>query len=313
MELNSSKNKFNNLKSNYFLEKLFSFPKKKTSLEIIKYNKKIQQNLKMNINDSKKFCEEFSSIEIELVIAKDKYGEFIHIKNKDDEKYFHIYFNNNTKEEIKRTYLNKNENVTNIKIVISHQIKSFERLFYKCECIKHISFPKFYRINITSTSDMFFNCYSLENFDLTNFKTNNITDMDEMFLGSIMKKIDVSNFITNKVIKIYGLFVGCRNLEELNLENFNTENVIDIRGMFEQCKSLKKLNISNFNTSHITTMSSMFRDCTSLEELNINGFDTTNVTDMGYMFYFCTKLKKLNLNHFNTINVVDMNSMFEKM
>lgn len=239
MELNSLKNKLNNLKSNYFLEKLFAIPQKKTSLEIIKYNKKIQQKLKLNISDYKKCCEEFSSIEIELVIAKDIYGQFIHIKNKDDEKYFHIYFNNNSNEEIKRTYLIENENVTNIKIIINYQIKSFKRLFYECGCIKKISFPKFFRTNITSTSNMFFDCYALENFDLTNFKTNNITDMDEMFLGSKMKKIDVSNFITNKVIKIYGLFAGCRNLVELNLENFNIENVIDIRGMFEQCESFK--------------------------------------------------------------------------
>ena len=176
-------NKLNNLKCDFFLTKLFDIPQKKTSLEIIKNNKKIQQKLNLSINDYKKFSEEFSSIEVELTLAKDIYGEFIHIKNKDDEKYFHIYFNNNTNEEIKRTYLNEKENITNIKIVINHQIKSFEKLFCKCKCIKHISFPKFCRTNITSISDMFFECYSLDNTELPNFKTNNVTDMSETFAG----------------------------------------------------------------------------------------------------------------------------------
>ena len=40
---NKLKNKFENIKSNYFLQKLFNNIQKKTSLEIIKYNKNIQQ------------------------------------------------------------------------------------------------------------------------------------------------------------------------------------------------------------------------------------------------------------------------------
>ena len=40
--------------------------------------------------------------------------------------YYHIYFNND-KKEVKRNFLNKNENVEKIKIIIDFQIKSFER------------------------------------------------------------------------------------------------------------------------------------------------------------------------------------------
>ena len=67
---------------------------KKETLEIIKYNKKIKERLNININDYKEYCEKYSSIEIELIPVKNKYGRFINIK-KGDELYYHIYFNNN--------------------------------------------------------------------------------------------------------------------------------------------------------------------------------------------------------------------------
>ena len=47
--------------------------------------------------------------------------------NNEDEKYYHIYLNDN-KEEIKRNYLNANENVEKLKIIINYQIKSFEKI-----------------------------------------------------------------------------------------------------------------------------------------------------------------------------------------
>ena len=101
-----------NLKSDYFLRKLFDILKKDKSLKIIKYNKQLQKRLNININDYMQ-C---SKIEIELKIANNKYGEFINIPKKEKE-YYHIYFDN-SKEEIKRNYLEKNEKVKMIKIII---------------------------------------------------------------------------------------------------------------------------------------------------------------------------------------------------
>ena len=62
---------------------------------------------------------------------KGKYGEFINI-NKEDKKFIHIYFNDNTKKEIERTYLDEDENISKISIIIDYQIKSFSELFYNC-------------------------------------------------------------------------------------------------------------------------------------------------------------------------------------
>ena len=113
--------------------------------------------------------------------------------NEGDEKYYHIYFNDN-KEEIKRNDLNKNDNVSKIKIIIDYQVKSFEKLFYNCSCITSIYFKKFYRINITNMSFMFFNCLSLKELNLSNFNTNNVTKMSYMFYNcSSLKELNCNS------------------------------------------------------------------------------------------------------------------------
>ena len=125
----NSKVEFDNLKSDYFLKRIFEYMKKNKSLEIIKYNKKLQKRLNLSINDYK----ECSEIEIELKIIDNKHSKFINIPNKDKE-YYHIYFNNSN-EEIKRNYLFNNEKVKIIKIIIDYQVTSLQYLFNNCECI----------------------------------------------------------------------------------------------------------------------------------------------------------------------------------
>ena len=144
---------FKNLKNDYFLQKLFYNLLKKKSLNIIKYNKKIKERINISIKDYKEYSEIYSSIEIEIKPVNNKYGKFINI-NKENEKYYHIYFNDN-KEEIKRNDLNKNDNVSKIKIIIDYQVKSFGYLFFDCKCIEYICFKKFYRNNINNMSGMF--------------------------------------------------------------------------------------------------------------------------------------------------------------
>ena len=120
----------------------------------------------------------------------------------ENEIYYHIYFNDN-KEEIKRNYLNEDDNVSKFKIIIDYQVKSFEKLFYNCKCIEYIYFKKFYRNNINNMGSMFSECSSLKELNLSNFNTNNVTNMNSMFSG-------------------------CSSLKELNLSNFNTNNATDM-------------------------------------------------------------------------------------
>ena len=143
----TSNDKLKKIKSNYFLEKLYDNILKKKTLEIVKYNKKIQNRLNLNIKDYKEYLETYSPIEVEIIPRKNKYGKFIHI-DKNNTLYYHIYFNDN-KEEIKNKYeINKEDKVGIIKIIIDYQVKSFKKLLYKCECIESINFKKFYRNNI---------------------------------------------------------------------------------------------------------------------------------------------------------------------
>ena len=141
-------NKLINIKNDFFLEKVFNNLKKRKLFEILKYNQNIKTRININTNDYKEFCENYSSIEIEIKLVDDKYGKFINFK-KENEIYYHIYFDNN-KQEIKRNYINQNEKINIIKILINYQINSLEELFYNCAFIETIYFKKFFRNNIKS-------------------------------------------------------------------------------------------------------------------------------------------------------------------
>ena len=127
-----------NIKSRYILSKIYNNITKKKKLEIIKYNKKIQNRLNLDVKDYKEYYEE---IEIEIIPTKDNYGEFINI-DENDKLYYHIYFNDN-KEEIKNKYeINKIDKVIKIKIIIDYQVKSFFKLF-SFRCIESINFNNY--------------------------------------------------------------------------------------------------------------------------------------------------------------------------
>ena len=266
-----SKDKFGNIKSNYILLKILKNISKRKYLDIIRYNKAIKKRININVEDYEK-C---SLIEIEIIPVKNKYGLFINIK-KEEEKYYHIYFDNN-KEEIKRNYLKENEQIKIIKIIIDYQVKSFEDLFDSCGCVESIYFKKFYRNNIDNMRFMFLGCLLLKEINLSNFNTNNVTNMGDMFSR-------------------------CSSLKRLNISNFNTHNVTNMRFMFHECSSLEELNISNFNTNNVTDMSYMFSGCCSLKELNISNLIINNLTNINGMFSKCSyKLKMKIKSQYNNI------------
>ena len=130
---------------------------KKKSLDIVKYNKRLQNRINLSIKDYKEYSEKFTPIEIEIIPFNNKYNKFINIKE-NEKIFYHIFFNDN-KEEIENKYsINQEDKVTKIKIVIDYQVKSFEKLFNNSECIKSINFKKFYRNNIDNMGFMFYEC-----------------------------------------------------------------------------------------------------------------------------------------------------------
>ena len=88
----------NKIRSNYILKRIFINLNKKKSLEVIQYNNKLQKKLNIEINDYMEYCENYSSIEIEIIPALNKYGKFINLHNKKDSSYIHIYFNDSQKK-----------------------------------------------------------------------------------------------------------------------------------------------------------------------------------------------------------------------
>ena len=263
-----TEDKFEKIQSKSILKKILNCLENKKLLNIIKYNKKIQRRIDTNNTDYNDYSRLYSSIEIEINPIKNEYGKFINIK-KENEKYFHIYFDNN-KEEIKRNYINENEEIKVIKIIVDYQIKTFEDLFSDCRSIESINFKKFYRSNISNMKSMFSGCCSLKELNINNYNTDNVTDMN-------------------------GMFSGCSSIKKLNLNNFNTNNVTDMSFMFYKCHSLKELYIDNFNTGNVTDMNGMFTRCESLNEIDINSFNINNEITIKSMFYLCPYRLKIKI------------------
>ncbi len=163
----------------------------------------------------------------------------------------------------------------------------------------------------TNINYMFYECSSLISLDLSNFLTNKVINMKFMFHKcKSLSNISLSNINTNNVYPMDYMFSECSSLTSLNLSNFNTNNVNDMRGMFYNSSSLTSLNLSNFNTNNVNNMSYMFYNCSSLTSLNLSNFNTNNVNNMDGMFSDCTSLTSLNLSNFNTRKVNRMNKMF---
>ena len=163
-KVNGTKDNLKNIKSNYILKLIYSNIPTNKSLKIIKYNKKIQNRLNISAKDYEECCKTYSPIEIIIIPVNKKYGKFINNSN-ENENFFHIFFNDN-KQEIKRNYIEENDKVSKIRIKIDYQIMSFEKLFYKCDCIKSINFTTFYRTNINNMKYMFYGCSSLTELNL---------------------------------------------------------------------------------------------------------------------------------------------------
>ena len=80
MDSSKSKNLLQKIRSKYIIQRILGNLKKKSSLEILKVNNALRTRLNLTINDYKNYSEIYSSIEIEIIPEKNKYGKFIIIK-----------------------------------------------------------------------------------------------------------------------------------------------------------------------------------------------------------------------------------------
>ena len=298
----------NMVKSKYILKQIINNINKIKLLEIVRYNKQLKNKLDIRIIE---YVRNFSKIIIEIIPEEYNYGKFINIKEK-NESLFHIYFNNNNTEEVKRTYIDIDDEVSKIKIVIDYDIKSLNKLFKNCNCIKTINFIKFNIEHINNMSYMFYGCSSLKKLNLSHFNSINVKSMIDMFSKcSSLKYLNLSNLNTNKVDNMSWMFFGCSSLQVLNLSNFNTDKVTNMSSMFSGCSSLEELDLSNFNTEKVKDMSWMFCNCRSLEKLDLSKFKTHNTINMSRMFYKCSSLSKLIFPNFYINNGTDVHYILD--
>jgi len=65
---------FSQIKSVFILKKLYDIIETK-KLSIVKYNKNIQNRINVNIKNYKEYLEIYSTIEIEIILIKNKYDD----------------------------------------------------------------------------------------------------------------------------------------------------------------------------------------------------------------------------------------------
>ena len=88
-KLIDSNNKLKKVKSDFFIQKFFGYMTERKSLETIRFNKSIQKRIDISINHYNAYFETKTSIELDIIPMKGKYGKFINIK--EEEKHIFIY------------------------------------------------------------------------------------------------------------------------------------------------------------------------------------------------------------------------------
>lgn len=152
---------------------------------------------------------------------------------------------------------------------------------------------------------------SLETVDMSKVKTINVKDMYGLFLNCRkLKEINTKGLDTRNVENMGWMFLNCSTLTNLDVTGFDTRKVTNMAVMFSGCSGLTQLDVSSFDTSKVTNMHSMFANMTKITELNLLNFDTSKVTDMSTMFHGCSSLKMADLSSFNTSNVTNNYRMF---
>ena len=180
------------IKSKVIMKKIFSHLEENKYLNMIHYNKTLQNILNKDLNDFKNY----SRIELEITLVdknnsyfscplfnQDVYGKYINIYN--NQSHYHIQTTDDK----------------TIKVILDYEINSFSRMFQRCHYIQKINFIRFKRKNIIDMSYMFNGCSELNKLNIFNFDTSNVTSMNFMFCGCTrLEEIIIYEF-KNKLYK----------------------------------------------------------------------------------------------------------------
>ena len=221
-------------------------------------------------------------------------------------------YENKDKVKIKTfKYENEKEIKNNIEIQINGNIIPFSNFYdFKIPGKKIIKY--IFKNLLTKTVCLFADCTLLKKVDISHFNTDKVTNMNSMFKGcKLLKEIVLANINTQNVTDMGCMFYGCKSLKNLDVSKLNTEKVTNMDGLFFECELLNMINVTNFNTENVTNMSDMFYGCKSLKNLDLSKFNFKNVTDMSGMFSGCILLKDINIINFDVTKQFNIANMFD--
>lgn len=141
----------------------------------------------------------------------------------------------------------------------------------------------------------------MENFDASGlwclfFEMNNIVEVnltrlhtDSIEMCTIakecpsLKKVNMTSFNSDNLLKAVKLFIGCNSLESVDMSNLNVSNLEILGGVFDflDCDSLKYINLSNLNAPSLKTIP-LFKYRSSLRIVDLCNINAPNLKDISF-------------------------------
>ena len=184
-------------------------------------------------------------------------------------------------------------------------VTSFECMFRDCQMVTSLDVSKFVTLKVQNFYAMFENCNKVTVLDISNFDTSKAKNLASMFNGcSSITDLNVSKFKFDSLDSatysetatisgvsvprngLYGMFMGCEKLANLDLTAWDTSNVTNMAYMLADCSSITRMNLSNFDTTKVTDaqhLAGMFRNANKLESIllgiKFNNLNSSNMFD----------------------------------
>ena len=184
-------------------------------------------------------------------------------------------------------------------------VTSFECMFRDCQMVTSLDVSKFVTLKVQNFYAMFENCNKVTVLDISNFDTSKAKNLASMFNGcSSITNLNVSKFKFDSLDSatysetatisgvsvprngLYGMFMGCEKLANLDLTAWDTSNVTNMAYMLADCSSITRMNLSNFDTTKVTDaqhLAGMFRNANKLESIllgiKFNNLNSSNMFD----------------------------------
>lgn len=155
--------------------------------------------------------------------------------------------------------------------------------------------------NVMSFLYMMENVSLLKHLDVTNWVTSRTISLERMFFGcTSLEELDTTKWDVRNIKSMYYVFRGCVRLKSIgDTSNWDVRNVQTMSCMFQQCSQLTHLDVSNWEPNSCTGMTAMFDGCTKLKELDVSKWDVSKCESISYMFRNCSSLVQLDLTGWN--------------